>query len=493
MSSTLDIQQLLPIKEELDEWSPDMEQQVQLLSIKKEEEEEADITDFPLAAAAAVKSENEEKVHSLLHHVKNEYKDEEEPQTSSSGVHHVFDIKEEVSHEWSPSANEQDSDFFQEEEQERCIGQDGLQEDDTRATAPRTFPMPIFSVASRNAFQRLKLEQREKIQFCVQTRISVKKTFKMLQEVYGSKAMSRSRCKDWYLRFKNGRTSVDDETRSGRPSTSTTPKHIREIDRLVHQDLRISVREISAILNVSFGTVQAILTSTLNLHQVANKFVPRLLTPELKQNRLQTCKDLCQQTRDDPTFMSRIITGDESWVYGCKPGKARKVNPTRSKIKVKLIVFFDIHGVVHREFVPDGQAVDAPFYLNVMTRLRKNIEAKRPELWQKGDWLLHHDDTPAHNALKECHYFCYTDTNLILHPQHSPDLAPCDFFLFPKINAKLRGHFFDTVEEFQHASLIVLDSLGEEDFHRAFTAWQQRWVWCAAVQGNYLAANGGQI
>lgn len=80
-----DIQQLLPIKEELDEWSPDMEQQVQLLSIKKEEEEEADITDFPLAAAAAVKSENEEKVHSLFHHVKNEYKDEEEPQTSSSG------------------------------------------------------------------------------------------------------------------------------------------------------------------------------------------------------------------------------------------------------------------------------------------------------------------------------------------------------------------------------------------------------------------------
>lgn len=62
-----------------------MEQQVsQLLSIKKEEEEEVDITDFPLAAAA-VKSENEEKVHSLFHHVKNEYKDEEETQTCSSG------------------------------------------------------------------------------------------------------------------------------------------------------------------------------------------------------------------------------------------------------------------------------------------------------------------------------------------------------------------------------------------------------------------------
>lgn len=79
-----------------------MEQQVQLLSIKKEEEEEADITDFPLAAAA-VKSENEEKVHSLFHHVKNEYKDEEEPQTSSSGkkktmkLHqHFFSVRNQV-------------------------------------------------------------------------------------------------------------------------------------------------------------------------------------------------------------------------------------------------------------------------------------------------------------------------------------------------------------------------------------------------------------
>lgn len=77
-----------------------MEQQVQLLSIKKEEEEEADITDFPLAAA--VKSENEEKVHSLFHHVKNEYKDEEEPQTSSSGKKKK-QLKETVNYETAPT------------------------------------------------------------------------------------------------------------------------------------------------------------------------------------------------------------------------------------------------------------------------------------------------------------------------------------------------------------------------------------------------------
>uniref|UniRef100_A0A3Q0SZE6 Mos1 transposase HTH domain-containing protein n=1 Tax=Amphilophus citrinellus TaxID=61819 RepID=A0A3Q0SZE6_AMPCI len=356
-----------------------------------------------------------------------------------------------------------------------------------------------FHVAARNESQRLKFEQREKIKFCIKSGQSAKKTFQILQEVYGTKAMSWSRCFDWYLRFKRGRVSVDDvdDDRSGRTTTSKTPKHIREIDRLVRQDFRITIREISAILNVSFGTVHAILASNLNLHQVAHKFVPRLLTPAHKQYRFQVCEDLYDQARDDPTFISRIITGDESWVYSYKPntkqpGRA-KVNQVRTKTKAMLITFFDIHGVVHREFVPEGQAVDAQFYLSVMQRLRENIQIKRPELWQKGNWLLHHDNTSAHNALKECHFFCYNNTNLIPHPYHSPDLAPCDFFLFPKINSKLKGQFFDTVEELQHASLMVLDNLKEEDFQSAFKAWQQRWVCCTAAQGNYFTADGGHI
>jgi len=70
---------------------------------------------------------------------------------------------------------------------------------------------------------------------------------------------------------------------------------------------------------VSCGTVQTILTCDLNIHHVAAKFVPRLLTPEQKEHRVGICQELHQRALDDPSFMSRFITGDERWVYRYDP------------------------------------------------------------------------------------------------------------------------------------------------------------------------------
>jgi hypothetical protein len=53
---------------------------------------------------------------------------------------------------------------------------------------------------------------------------------------------------------------------------------------------------------------------------------------------------------------------------------------------------------------------------------------------------------------------------VISHTPYSPELAPCDFFLFPKIKLKLKGRGFDTIEEIQPESQRVLDSVTEKDF-----------------------------
>jgi len=55
------------------------------------------------------------------------------------------------------------------------------------------------------------------------------------------------------------------------------------------------------------------------MHHAASKFVPRLLTPEQKEHRVAICQELHQRALDDPSFMSRVITGDERWVYGYDP------------------------------------------------------------------------------------------------------------------------------------------------------------------------------
>jgi len=61
---------------------------------------------------------------------------------------------------------------------------------------------------------------------------------------------------------------------------------------------------------------------------------------------------------------------------------------------------------------------------------------------------------------------------VIPHPLYSPDLAPCDFFLFPKMELKLKGCRFDTTEAIQAESQRMLDTLIEKDFQEAFQKWR---------------------
>ena len=46
----------------------------------------------------------------------------------------------------------------------------------------------------------------------------------------------------------------------------------------------------------------------------------------------------------------------------------------------------------------------------------------------------------------------------IPHPPYSPDLVPCDFFLFPKLKLRMKGRTFNTIEEIQEESQWVLDT-----------------------------------
>ena len=67
------------------------------------------------------------------------------------------------------------------------------------------------------------------------------------------------------------------------------------------------------------------------------------------------------------------------------------------------------------------------------------------------------------------------------HRPYSPDLAPCDFWLFPK----LRGCHV-TIEEMKEAVTKIIDMLAQEDFHRAFQMFLERYNKCIAAGGDYL-------
>jgi histone-lysine N-methyltransferase SETMAR len=96
---------------------------------------------------------------------------------------------------------------------------------------------------------------------------------------------------------------------------------------------------------------------------------------------------------------------------------------SRSSTKTMLIVFFDIRGIVHREFVPQGQTVNKKFYCEGLRRLRENIR-------QTKNWILHDDNAPCHRALLIREFLPNHNMLSLPHLPYSPGLAPADFFLF---------------------------------------------------------------
>jgi hypothetical protein len=81
---------------------------------------------------------------------------------------------------------------------------------------------------------------------------------------------------------------------------------------------------------------------------------------------------------------------------------------------------------------------------------------------------------------------------VIPHPPYYPDLAPCDFFLFPKMKVKLKGRRFDIIEEIQAESQRVLDTLRDNYFQETSQKWRRRWDRCLHAGGNYFEGDDGR-
>jgi len=183
----------------------------------------------------------------------------------------------------------------------------------------------------------------------------------------------------------------------------------------------------------------------LNMRHISVRFVPRLLSDDQKALDTSVCRELKQQARDDPNFVSNIITGDETWVYGHDPDtkqqssqwkspnspQLKKACQVRSNVKSMLIVFFDIQGIVQKEFIPPSQTINGKFYCEVLKQLGEGIRRKRPDKWKKNNLFLHHDNAPTHTSLLVRQFLTSKNITVIPPPIHLT-LSPATFSCSPR-------------------------------------------------------------
>ncbi|GFS80586.1 protein GVQW3 [Trichonephila clavipes] len=286
------------------------------------------------------------------------------------------------------------------------------------------------------------LEQRYAIKFCVRLGKNATETFQMLKEAFKDDYISRSQSGKWHKAFKEGREEVTDEPRSRRPTTARTEENVDRVREVLRTDLRLSIQQIADTLHMSTFVVHRIVTEDLQMRKVCAKLVPKVLTQDQKELRVLRCQELLDLIQNEPDFLNSVVTGDESWMFEYDPESKRqncewhtksspcpkKVRMSKSRIKKIIIVFFDIRGIVHCEFVPQGQTVNSAFYLEVLRRLKRRIARVRADI--KDTAKLHHDNATSHTAFIIINVLARSNTSVIPHPPYSPDLAPWDFFCF---------------------------------------------------------------
>ena len=326
-------------------------------------------------------------------------------------------------------------------------------------------------------------------------------SYETMSGCFGDQAPSKTTVWNWYNDFKLGRKSLKDSDRCGRPNSAINEDKITEVKTLIEEDSRITKEEIQDTLKISAGGLDRILHKHLDVRKRCARWIPHKLTDEQKRGRVEWCHYMLRKFDGGRSpRVNDIVTGDETYVYQYDPETKQqssvwlfpgqpapqKCRRARSANKQMIAVFFSKSGHVATVPLEERRTVNAEWYINIC--LPKVIEAwsaRRPGTSPRRI-LLHHDNATAHTAASTLDYLQENGVQLVTHPPYSPDLAPCDFFLFPLVKKQLKGKAFETIEDARGIVEGVISGMERLVWAGAFESWFTRMIKCIQANGEYF-------
>ena len=268
--------------------------------------------------------------------------------------------------------------------------------------------------------------------------------------------------------------SLEDETRSGRPSIATDEEMYNKVKDLVYSDRLVKVEEIANALHISHGSISTILHDRLGMRNLTASWVPKSLSNEQMATRASVYSALLKRFRSkEDDFLSRLVTVDKTWVHyyepenkaqsrqWVRPGSPRpkKFKTQPSAGKMMATVFWDAQGVIILDFLAKKSTITGTYYANSLGQLRTAIREKCRGKLSKGI-LLQQDNARVHICKIAMDAVELNGYELIPLPAYSPDLAPSDYFLFPNLKKDIPGRHFRSNEEVVAA---VVEWVGDKD------------------------------
>lgn len=331
--------------------------------------------------------------------------------------------------------------------------------------------------------------------------IRPKDIFNELCRIYGKDELSYSSVFRWCKRFNTGLYALEDVPHARRPRSATGPKMVAKVKKMVANDARFSVKHIARCVGISTGAVHTILKRDLKMKRICARWIPHLLTKEQKLARVNLCKKLLKEfpKYENRTF-ANVITGDETWVHFFEPKRKSQnkiwaskgcrrpciAKRTMSVKKVMYVIFFSNQGPAFQIVVPKGKSVNANFYKNVvLKKMKKYFKNRRPGTGLRGVKLLH-DNASSHKAAVVREFLKHEKVVELPHPPYSPDLAPCDFFLFPMLKKHLAGRKYGSRHALGSAISQCLKGIPKDHYENAFKCWIKRLKLCISHGGEYF-------
>ncbi|CAF1403876.1 unnamed protein product [Rotaria sp. Silwood1] len=331
--------------------------------------------------------------------------------------------------------------------------------------------------------------------------LTYKDSHARLVQAWGEQAPSDHTVFNWFCEFQRNKFSVQDAPRSGRPSTSVTQQTIDAVRTIIEGDPHSTYQQIETILGISSTAINSIIHDYLNLRKVCARWVPHTLTDDQKQLRVQFCGHSLKRFEEGQSRrVFDIITGDEAWFYHYDPELKEqskvwmsttdphptKVHRNKSAGKRMVAIFFMKSGLIKSVPLETDATVNANWYVNTCLPQVFTAVSERRETRGLRGLIFHDDNARPHRAWITNEFSLENHVEQYPNPPYSPDLSPCDFFLFPKLKKQLRGIRFNDDNEMLTALEQAIDSLTKEDFKNCFEDWFIRMHKCIDANGQYF-------
>jgi histone-lysine N-methyltransferase SETMAR len=235
----------------------------------------------------------------------------------------------------------------------------------------------------------------------------------------------------------------------------TTPEIIDQIHMLILEDRCIPAKSIAEQLGISREQVGYIIQEDLDMRKLSEKWVPKGLNADQTRQCCQSSEQLFKFFRRDPNdFLPLLVMMDETWLYHYDletkqqsmewwhsgSHRPKKFRVQKLAGNVLASIFWDQGSILLTDYLPKGQTINAEYYSSLLVQVKDILKEKR--LGATKGVLFLHDIVPAHRALKMQKKLAYLGFQCLHHPPYSPDLAPSDYYLFPRLKKTIESSPF---------------------------------------------------